>query len=254
MSAARLQEYISLYDVDLCASVAIMEGDMAIGLGMLGSRPGRGWITRVGVLPAARRRGLGRLIVAALLENAAALGHRAIWLEVIKGNEPALKLFEAHGFRPTRELIVARRAPSPSPAAGDNSLGVPLAVRELDRPSIDERLARRADRPNWLNEAETMCHIAALAGLWIKMPGGRGEGWVSYRLSAHQLNYVLIEVEAADPGTVAACTLGLLHSRYATLDAVIENLPADSACWPGYQDAGYFETFRRVEMVLHLDA
>ena len=69
MNAARLAEYIHVYDVDLGASVVALEGDTPLGLAMLGVRPGRSWITRLGVLPTARRHGVGRALMEALLET-----------------------------------------------------------------------------------------------------------------------------------------------------------------------------------------
>jgi hypothetical protein len=51
MNEARLRDYINCYDVDLSASWVAVEGSVMLGLGMLGVRRGRGWITRVGVLP-----------------------------------------------------------------------------------------------------------------------------------------------------------------------------------------------------------
>src|SRR5450756_913907 len=41
MNAARLAEYIHVYDVDLDRSQVAVEGDQILGLAMLGVRPGR---------------------------------------------------------------------------------------------------------------------------------------------------------------------------------------------------------------------
>ena len=41
---------------------------------------------------------------------------------------------------------------------------------------------------------------------------------------------------------------GLLHRLHAAQDAVVENVPDDER-WRGFQRAGYFEVFRRIEMV-----
>ena len=60
MNVIRLTEYIHVYDVDLNYSLVALSSDQILGLGMLGIRPGRTWITRLGVLPVKRRQGVGR--------------------------------------------------------------------------------------------------------------------------------------------------------------------------------------------------
>ena len=53
MNPDRLNEYITLYDVDLPSSRVAVVGETIVGLGMLGRRPGQGWIPRLGGLPGA---------------------------------------------------------------------------------------------------------------------------------------------------------------------------------------------------------
>ena len=92
-------------------------GETIVGLGMLGRRQDQGWVTRLGVLPEGRRQGIGRAILIDLLHQAAQSDLPEVWLEVIKGNQPALELFRRYDFQQTRELIVAagRRGRSPTP-------------------------------------------------------------------------------------------------------------------------------------------
>ncbi|MDE2583284.1 MAG: GNAT family N-acetyltransferase [Rhodospirillales bacterium] len=57
-------------------------------------------ILTLGVVPASRRRGLGRALLAAALAEAAARGARRVFLEVAVANQPALALYAAAGFTP----------------------------------------------------------------------------------------------------------------------------------------------------------
>jgi ribosomal protein S18 acetylase RimI-like enzyme len=92
-----------LSDLDLARSrVAIVDG-RAVGICLLGVRGRQGWIGGLGVVPAERRRGLGRRLMEAALEDAAV---ERVSLEVLEGNAGALALYEALGFRPTRLLEV----------------------------------------------------------------------------------------------------------------------------------------------------
>lgn len=59
-----------------------------------------GYITNVAADPAARRQGVGRALVAALLEHACVRGLSFVTLEVRVSNAPAIALYEQAGFRP----------------------------------------------------------------------------------------------------------------------------------------------------------
>ena len=58
----------------------------------------RAWIGGLGVVPAKRRRGVGRALMEAVLAEAPPL----VTLEVIEQNEPAIRLYEQLGFERTR--------------------------------------------------------------------------------------------------------------------------------------------------------
>src|SRR6185369_2993093 len=90
MNAKRIQNYVRTYDIDLDASVIIVDDkDQPAGLGMLGIRDDRGWITRLGIIPEQRRAGMGMCMIQGLLAAARERYARLIQLEVIEGNDPA---------------------------------------------------------------------------------------------------------------------------------------------------------------------
>ena len=138
MNASRLHEYIELYDIDLSASWVAVRHEAIFGLGMLGIRQGRAWITRVGVLPKGRRQGTGRAIIDRLILSASEKEINKVWLEVIAGNYPASQLFITSGFSRTRDLIVARRPPAhidTAPLSESESL-IPITVSKLDNHDV----------------------------------------------------------------------------------------------------------------------
>ena len=253
MNVTRLQEYIDAYDIDLAASWVAMDGKIIFGLGMLGVRRGRAWITRVGVLPIGRRQGTGRAIVNALAKSAGRRHCRELWIEVISGNIPAQQLFLTGGFLRRRELLVARRPPSHTSPLSEEGLAraARLEVTELERSGLPVLLNERNERPNWLNETESFDSSQDICGLSV---GDRehGRGWVVYRADRYQLTHIVVEILAGDPAQVTASVLQALHRRHPTQDAVMENLPVNSPLWPGFQSLGYFEVFRRQEMVKRL--
>ena len=68
-------------------------------------------ILSIGVLPAVRRQGVGRTLLAAAVEHAGAAGAAAIFLEVGEDNAIARALYEMAGFVPVgRQPDYYRRA------------------------------------------------------------------------------------------------------------------------------------------------
>ena len=244
MNAARLQEYARVYDVSLSRSMVAMNGDVMLGLGMLGARDGRSWITRLGVLPEGRRQGTGQAIMDELIRQSHLLEVDTIWLEVIKGNAPAHTLFCKYDFAETRELIVARRAPNLHAEIPDD-IRV-KSVTPLDHEDAIILLSHRRQNPNWLNEIESFHHVKNLSALVIELLDG-GCGWVTYHAGLLQLTRVCVEVTAGDPVDVTAAILHILHQRHKRQDTITENL-LDDEIWEGFKTAGYFEAFRRIEM------
>ena len=247
MSAARLGEYIHVYDVDLSASCVLLDEAGLFGLGMLGVRPGRAWITRLGVVPERRQAGAGREMMAFLLAAAAARGLGTVWLEVIKGNVPAYNLFQRHDFQETRELLVVRRSPIWRGAADAASQSIRV-IQPLSRAATLSLLSQRQERPNWLNETESMRNARQLEAMMVLCHDG-GYGWASFDVGKFQLSRIVVDVVQGDPVTVTAAILQAIHQHYPRKDTVIENIAAGDPKWPGFQQVGYFDSFRRIEMV-----
>lgn len=253
MTVERLKRYVEIYDVDLHSSCAAVSSNVILGLGMLGIRYQRGWITRLGVLPAGRRQGTGRAIMEYLLEQARQRHMPIMWLEVIKGNTPAHQLFISLGFEETRELIVARRPPAYRALGPGEQVFRPQVrnIRTYNRQGALALLEQRQDRPNWLNEVESMRKVGDLSAIAVDTSDG-GRGWVSFQPSLLQLTHIVVEVTAGDPAGVTAALLQTLHQYYPTQDAICENLPENDPKWPGFEQAGYFDAFHRIEMVMPL--
>lgn len=248
MNVARLREYVRFYDVDLGASCVAVSGSTIFGLGMLGVRTRRAWITRVGVLPHGRRKGTGRAIINWLLSSAAERDLETVWLEIIKGNEPAYELFHTGGFKEERELVVARRPPDHTYEHPDRDWSRldNARVSPLGGSEALALLAKRPGRPNWLNETESMQSADDLCGLFIEVD--EGKGWVSYQFDELRITHIVFEVTEGDRSSVATALALALHQRHPTQDAILENIPASDPIWQGLEKAGYFDAFRRIEM------
>ncbi|MBI5666658.1 MAG: GNAT family N-acetyltransferase [Chloroflexi bacterium] len=249
MNARRMELYVSTYDIDLGASIIALDtdGDPA-GIGMLGLRGDRAWLTRLGVLPCKRGHQLGRFMMESLLEQAARRSARQAQLEVIKGNAPAHRLFLKFGFEETRELLVIRRPPG-QPAM-DNPLP-DATVSALQPADIAACLEQRPPGASWIDETPSLLHAGSLQGLRLELPSG-DSGWVVYQNTAFQIAYIVLHVAPTDGETMARALLYHLHRLHPLQDTKVENLPALDAHWPAFQSTGYVEAFRRIEMRMTL--
>ncbi|MCX7609199.1 MAG: GNAT family N-acetyltransferase [Anaerolineales bacterium] len=245
MNARRLQEYITAYDVSLKDSlVAVHEDGEVLGLGMLGIRPGRAWITRLGVLPTTRRKGIGEALMIGLLENAYRLGIGFIMLEVIKNNLPAYRLFHKLGFQEVQELLVLRRSPI-------NQVTDPVVANaeRLESDAALTLLRRRRNLYPWTNQNETFFNIEGVSGLRVTLADD-SEGWLVYQRQQFTLTRFAFLTERGHPKAIGHAFLSHLHHQYPRLDTLVENIPLQDAHLPAFFEMGYIEAFRRIEMWL----
>ncbi len=77
------------------------DGDLPAGYVLARMAADECEILSIGVAASARRRGVGRTLVAAILAEAAARGARRLYLEVAEDNVAARGLYLAFGFRET---------------------------------------------------------------------------------------------------------------------------------------------------------
>lgn len=246
MNAPRLRDYVRSYDVDLDASGVALLGDQIPGLGMLGVRAERAWITRLGVLPVRRRRGIGQAIAEYLIAQARRLKVSYVVIDVIENNTPAHCLFRKLGFDEVRELLVIRRPPGfPAISAG------PYTFQMLGSHQARGLLQHRRDAPSWLQETASLENAGNLEALRVELKSG-GWGWVVYQETIFQLRRLVLQTEAGDPHEVGLALLHALHTSHPHTDTASENLPADDPHWPAMQAMGYIESFRRIEMRLDL--
>ncbi len=246
MNADRLAEYVRDFDVDLSRScIAREESGQPLGLSMLGLRPGRGWVTRLGVLPGTRRHGVGALLMDCMLENAERAGAEDVILEVIRDNAPAYNLFLSKGFEETGSWLVMRRAPRPVLAEPQGE------VEMLTREQALESLSVYPPHVTRINAPESMSNAPDVEGMRVQLPGG-GRGWVVYRSQKFtlrfSLSHLVLHTEEGDPAEVGMQLLLNLHARNPRHDTYAENIQAEDPHLAAFGGLGYFENFSRIEM------
>lgn len=150
--AARL-----LYDsIDLSASRVAFLDDRAVGLIYVSVR-GRGCrIAGMGVVPAARRHGVGRRLMTAAIARVRALGSGHMMLEVIEQNTPAVVLYRGLGFKSLRRLVGYEHH-DPAVGIDEQSRRDAGLLEPADPGEVARQVIRSADGPlPWQLAAETL--------------------------------------------------------------------------------------------------
>ena len=169
VDASALRFLTETYDLDRDASRIAVRAGEPVGLANLGLRGPDAWIGGVGVVPGARRHGVGRALMHAVHEEARSRGVERVWLEVIVENTEAIALYEQLGYRHERDVEVW----SLSGAEGE--------PHEVDAAEAHAWIqAHRTEREPWQRDDASLARIDGLRGLRIdgaaavlKAAGGR---------------------------------------------------------------------------------
>jgi ribosomal protein S18 acetylase RimI-like enzyme len=216
------------FDIDVDASrIALRDGE-PVGLGNLGIRGEDAWIGGVGVVPAARRSGVGEALMLALHEQAGERGVRRVWLEVIFENSGAFALYDKLGYRVVRDVEVwslpAEEAPS--------------AAREVTAAEAHARIRElRAEREPWQRADRTVANYDDVLGLETDT------GAAVYRKLGEHVQLLQL---AGDPEALLSAL-----RRLGTVSVV--NLADGDEASPALRELGADVVVRQHEMLLELD-
>jgi GNAT superfamily N-acetyltransferase len=221
---ARLTHMVDAFDLDLDRSLIAWDGDTPVGLANLGLRGERTWLGGVGVVKAARRRGIGEQLTRALLDRARDAGARRMLLEVIVENEPAIALYVKLGFRKTRLLEVLTLDRAEGGTAEEVELG-------------EARRLITAEPEPWQRDDDTVANLAGVAAL------ATGTAAVVYRMEGERVHLL----QAGGEGIGDLITA--LRARGPILAL---NYPAGGPVATALHDAGATLVLRQHEMVVGL--
>lgn len=213
----------NVFDFDLDASrIACRDGE-PVGLANLGLRREDAWIGGVGVVPSARRSGVGEALMRALHEQARDRGVRRVWLEVIVENTGALALYEKLGYELVQDVEVWTL-----PGAEGDHEGREVPVREA-KAQLPQR------REPWQRADGTLSNYDDVRGLVTDT----GAMLFCVRSSAQLQQY------AGEPEP-------LIRALRTFKDVYVLNLPVDDPAAAVLRDLGGSVTVRQHEMLLEL--
>ena len=216
------------FDIDVDASRVASRDGALVGLANLGIRYEDGWIGGVGVVPEARRSGIGEALMDAVHEEARSRALRRVWLEVIFENTGAFALYEKLGYRTVRDVEV---------------WSLPLSVSERSETedvSADEAHARirelGASREPWQRADGTVAHHDDVQGLLTPT------GAAIYRRSGEHVQLLQL----------AGDTEPLLRTLRTLGPVSVLNLPVDDPAADVLRELGGAIAVRQHEMLLEL--
>jgi ribosomal protein S18 acetylase RimI-like enzyme len=217
-------------DLDLELSRVAFRGDAPVGIVALAVRGDEAWIGGLGVVPEERRRGIGRVLMEAVLEGAAGAGVREVSLEVVEPNHAAIALYDRLGFRTTRLLEVWTLDGEPG--------GSEAAVADVGAAHAWIRANRRHREPWQRSDAS----VANMKGRSDALTLG-DEGAVLYRSAGEALT--VLQLAARTP-EAAAALLNALRGRGATVRFV--NVPEGDVASTALRELGGRLEVRQLEM------
>lgn len=144
-----------VHNVDLAHSVVARDAaGQIVGIAVLARRGERAYCADFGVVPAFRRRGIGRGLMDAFLEETRRTGARTVELAADAGKtaNPAVRIYEGAGFRTVRKLASLR---------GNAGKLVPGPAGVNVRPSdagllLDWYGGERSPKPLWERELPSL--------------------------------------------------------------------------------------------------
>lgn len=212
----------------------------------------RGWGCRIagmGVVPEARRRGVGRRLMTAAMAGTRAVGLRYLVLEVVEQNSPALELYRGLGFQPLRRLVgYELEGPAGAPAA--EAVRDAEALEPIDPRQVARLVSQEAepDLP-WQLAAETLAAYGPpieglhLAGKAFALLQDTGEA-----LTAHTL---LTRREHRRKGWASRLVRALREARRPRPWRIPARVPEDLAA--GFLDSLGFRRMPLTQLEMRLE-
>jgi GNAT superfamily N-acetyltransferase len=246
-----------LVDIDFERSVVAYEEGRPVAVAMLCLRGDRAWVGGMGVVPGARGRGHGAAVMRAILGHAAAAGASMVDLEVIESNAPAIRIYEALGFRKTRRLLVWKldpgTSPSPRPAPANpehqeielEPVGVARALDLID-PWVP-------GSPPWQRSRRTIENLPDPPAALAAFREGRVAGAVAFRAVPDRVSVLALGADQQDAGVLSAMVAGL-RTRHPAAMVRLLNLPAEDPATEVFERMEAIVEARQLEMRLLLQA
>lgn len=253
--------FCRILSVDLARSVTLHSNEgQLVGVAMLAVRGDVGWCGGFGIAPEFRGLGLSSFLLSGLIERAKASHLEVVRLEVLEGNEPAVRTYRRGGFRVERPLSVVSAPISDVYDALRNRSCRLSTVEEIDRQEgLQTAMAMRDPvRPTWQRDLATLSLVGGLKVVQARK-AGRSEAMLMYRADPSS-GTVALDYCVFDDPDAAILLLERVSRIYAGTsvasrapEIVALNEPEGSPLYNLLIDLGCRPQDRQFEMSLRLD-
>ncbi len=245
--------YCRVENIDVAHSIQARDGEgRIVGIATMGIRGDKGYCGDLGVVPEARRKGVGHGLMRAFVEEARRLGLRYLSLSVNSENVPALRIYEGAGFRISRDILILSATRDDLRLTGRES---DITVTSPDPTS--ELVVRwfsgeSTHPPCWWRDLPALLAHSKKHAL-VSERNGRETACLFYRLLEYEyvspLHFGLTpEARIEDVGALLAASVVKVPATSFLMDGE----PRDSRVHHFLRDLGFTEAGREHEMVLGL--
>lgn len=245
LNAEQLQYKIIQEDVDLDLSVGVFDSDALVGIMLHGLRKSEDHLVAynaaTGVIPVYRGKGLVGKMYHFLVPKLQALQVQKMVLEVIEGNEPAIKAYEKMGYTISRKLVCFSGTTKAEETQKE------ISIKEDSTFQWDKWLSFWDIQPSWQNAVQSVQNSKAICKVLEAYLNEVLVGYLIYNTNSRKVNQFAVSPSHRQKGIATA-----LFSRLQQIldnEMYVYNIDASSqACISFLKKLGLKEKVNQFEM------
>ena len=244
ISAADMQKFVRVEQIDLGRSPILYAGDEPVGLATVGLRGDRAYCKGFGIVVPFRGRGLAGLLCGEVIRQSRLAGARTLQLGVLKQNERAVRTYLSAGLRVQRELHSFEWDAQSDPAPAS---GLPLPHTAEPKAVLQYHATLHPSPAIWGRDQISLSHMEGLSGLALAV----GDGPAPYLLYESEGAGAVTIMDIGAPRLEQAVAL-LAHLQRVWQRIACNNEPADSSLRAAFIAAGFRMSAQRYHMLIDL--
>ena len=251
LTETQFRNHIVLNAVDLERTAGCIDDGKLVGFSLNGFGFWDGKPTvydaGTGVIPACRRQGISREMFEMMLPIFSAGGYEQFLLEVITGNDRAIRLYEKLGFRSVRELALLQ---CDAPIKVRSGLSQMAEIREIAEPNWDLLTTFWDGKPSWQNSIAAVSRSRALKRILGAFIDGDCVGYIVFSANFGRAAQIAVAKSHRNQGIG---TLLVNKMRAETADGyslqVINIDKSLDATMKFFANRGFYERLSQYEMI-----
>lgn len=202
LNAEQLQYKIIQEDVDLDLSIGVFDDDTLVGIMLHALRKNNGHLmaynAATGVIPTYRGKGLVGKMYDSLVPKLQALQVQKMVLEVIEGNEPAIKAYEKMGYTISRKLVCFSGTATVAETQKE------ISIKETTAFQWDKWLSFWDIQPSWQNAVPSVENSKAMAKVLEAYLDDELVGYLIYNTNSRKVNQFAVSPSHRQKGIATA--------------------------------------------------